>query len=1188
MNQHFLQISIKRLLENTVVLFVFAAALISPFNGNAQGNEQANAQLAKSSQQFFIENKGQWPEEVLYLARMGGLDAWITKKGVLYTFYKLEKKKENTSLAQQIEILDKFDQQSEMRSIIGHRVWAKFQNANTDPGHESKQKLEGYYNYLIGNDPGKHASNVGLYKEVLVKNVYTGIDARYYFDGRNLRYDYIVYPGADYRQIQVQLEGALSSKVKDKDLVFTTRFGEVKQAELYVYQDLEKKRQAIGATWQKKGENYGFLLSNYDPTKPVVIDPLIYSTYIGAANYNDEGYSIAVDASGNAYVTGRTNSATYDITPGAFDNSLGGHNAFVTKLNTSGTALIYSTFMGGDIFEVGNFIVVDDLGNSYVTGSTISSDYPIVAGAFQNTNGGSHDVFVSKLNATGTALVYSTYVGGSGNDVGRGIALDASGNAYIIGYTSSSNYDVTAGVFQSTKGGVTDDVFVTKLNATGSALLYSTYIGGSGTDLGRAIALDASGNAYITGSTASSNYDVTPGVFQAVLGANKDIFVTKLDSTGTALLYSTYIGGSGYEDAYSIAIDTSGNAYVTGWTESADYDVTPGAFQSTNEGYSDIFVTKLSPNGDTLVYSTYMGGSSYDRSTSIQLDASGNAYVAGGTSSINFDITPGAFQTSCEVSGDVFASKLSPMGIPIYSTFIGGSWNDMASALVLDASGVAYITGSTYSTDFDISPGAFQSTNNQVDELYFDVFVTKICLDYPLSTSLMSAPETDNQIVCMNTGISSIVYVASGSTGASFSGLPAGVNASWNNDTITISGTPTEPGVFNYQLNILGNCGATISGTITVPLIVTANASVTNVCAGTQVVLSGSGWDGASYSWTGGVIDGVAFVPLDTTTYIVTATDTNNCTNTDSITVNVSQLPLPTVSASASVTTICAGASVTLTGGGAQSYSWSGGISDGVSFTPFATTTYIVTGTDANMCFDSASITIQVNPLPLVTAFTTATTICAGSPVTLTGGGALSYSWTGGISNGVAFTPSATASYTVTGTDINNCSNTASRTITVNALPNTATTANGLTISAILAGAAYQWIDCDNNNTAIPNQTNRNFTTAVNGNYAVIITQNGCSDTSACITINTVGITGPGDIKNLTVYPNPNNGTFTISAENEGKYSLVNELGQTVREFELNAANKYTAPVKNLSTGVYYIVGFTNTEVFKQKVIVTE
>ena len=323
---------------------------------------------------------------------------------------------------------------------------------------------------------------------------------------------------------------------------------------------------------------------------------LVYSTYLGGGNY-DYGWGIAIDGSGNAYVTGYTLSTNYPITAGAFLTTFGGnYDAFVTKLNSTGSGLVYSTYIGGGGSEYGRGIAIDGSWNAYVTGNTQSTDYPITAGAFQTTfSGGSWDVFVTKLNSTGSGLVYSTYLGGSDFERGEGIAVDVSGNAYVTGVTTSTNYDITAGAFQTTFGGGTYDAFVTKLNSTGNGLVYSTYLGGSDFERGEGIAVDVSGNAYLTGNTGSINYDITAGAFQTTFGGGSwDAFVTKLNSTASALLYSTYLGGSSDDSGPGIAVDGSGNAYVTGQTNSTDYPITAGAFQTTfGGGGSDAFVSKL-------------------------------------------------------------------------------------------------------------------------------------------------------------------------------------------------------------------------------------------------------------------------------------------------------------------------------------------------------------------------------------------------------------------------------------------------------------------------------------------------------------------------------------------------------------------------------------------------------------------
>jgi hypothetical protein len=410
-----------------------------------------------------------------------------------------------------------------------------------------------------------------------------------------------------------------------------------------------------------------FQIAAYDRSKPLVIDPtLAYSTYLGGRG-DDEGFGIAVDAAGNAYVTGHTASTNFPTTPGAFQTTFGGGfgDAFVSKLNAAGSALLYSTYLGGSTDDLGSGIAIDASGDAYVTGHTDSSNFPTTAGAFQTTSGGFTDAFVSKLNTVGSALLYSTYLGGSDGELGNSIAVDASGNAYVTGQTNSTNFPITAGAFQTTIGGGGLDAFVSKLNAAGSALLYSTYLGGRDVEGGNGIAVDASGNAYVTGGTLSSNFPVTPGAFQTtcpecnnhIVG---DTFVSKLNPVGSALVYSTYLGGSGQDGDFGIAVDASGNAYVTGFTSSSDFPTTPGAFQTTLKGSQNAFFSKLNASGSALLYSTYLGGSSGDIGDRIAVDASGNAYVTGATASSNYPTTPGAFQTAFGGGTlDAFVSKFS-------------------------------------------------------------------------------------------------------------------------------------------------------------------------------------------------------------------------------------------------------------------------------------------------------------------------------------------------------------------------------------------------------------------------------------------------------------------------------------------------------------------------------------------------
>jgi hypothetical protein len=698
-------------------------------------------------------------------------------------------------------------------------------------------------------------------KEAWVRGVYAGIDMRYYLEAGRLRYDWVVQPGGDPSQIVFGLEGSERTYIDSEGrLVFTTRFGEVKLAELRVYQGDRE----IGGRFVERPGGWGIAVGSYDPTQLLVIDPLVYSTYIGGS-IADRGNAIAVDESGNAYVTGSTYSTDYDVTPGSFQTTNGGYwDVFVTKLNETGTALVYSTYIGGSGDDYGYGIAVDGSGEAYVTGYTYSSNYPVTVGAaFQETKEGWVDVFVTKLNETGDDLVYSTYLGGSGVDYGYGIAVDGSGEAYVTGYTSSIDYDVTPGAFQTTKGGGWD-VFVTKLNDTGTALVYSTYIGGSNDDEGYSIAVDGSGNAYVTGLTTSTNYPVTPGAFQTTKGGGRDVFVTKLNETGDDLVYSTYLGGSDEDRGYGIAVDGSGNAYATGWTYSTDYPVTPGAFQTTKGGGWDVFVTKLNATGTALVYSTYIGGINDDVGYGIAVDGSGKTYVTGYTYSFDYDVTPGAFQTTKGGGYDVFVTKLNATGTAlVYSTYIGGGAEDRGYAIAVDGSGYAYVTGYTSSINYPVTPGAFQTTKGGG----WDVFVTKVC--HPIT--LTSAPGTDNQIVCVNTAIDSITYSTTGATGATFSGLPTGVTGTFSNGDIIISGIPTDTGTFNYTVTLTGGCGGvtTATGTIivqpdnTITLTSDPGTNDQTVCVNTAITPITYSTTGATGATISGLPDDVTFTFLD-------------------------------------------------------------------------------------------------------------------------------------------------------------------------------------------------------------------------------------------------------------------------------------------------------------------------------------
>jgi len=597
------------------------------------------------------------------------------------------------------------------------------------------EELPGKVNYFIGADPKQWHTNIPTYTKVKQEDVYPGVAVVYYGNQRQLEFDFIVAPGANPNTIRINVEGAERLEVDAQgDLILYLGSGKIRLKKPLIYQVVNGARQEVPGSYVLQNRHQvGFRLASYDARRPLVIDPtLLYSTYLGGTG-TDYGNGIAVDTSGNAYVTGQAGSTNFPTTSGTFQTTFAGGSldAFVTKLSPTGSTLVYSTYLGGTGSDFGTAIAVDTSGHAYVTGIAFSTNFPTTAGAFQTTFGGNQDAFVTKLNPTGSALLYSTYLGGTGFDQGLGIAVDTSDNAYVSGLTTSSiNFPTTAGASQTTYGG-NQDAFVTKLNPSGSGLVYSTYLGGTGTDYGNGVALDTGGHAYVTGQT-NSNFPTTVGAFQTMFGGFNDAFVTKLNPTGTALLYSTYLGGTGTDFGTGIAVDTSDNAYVTGGTDSTNFPTTAGAFQSTfGSGGSDVFVTKLNPTGTAVVFSTYLGGTGYDYGNGVAVDTSGNAHVTGITySSTDFPTTTGALQTTFGGGlADAFMTKLNATGTAlVYSTYLGGTGVhptgfDYGLGIAVDTSGNAYVTGVTSSTNFPTTAGAFQTTFGSGSS---DAFVAKI------------------------------------------------------------------------------------------------------------------------------------------------------------------------------------------------------------------------------------------------------------------------------------------------------------------------------------------------------------------------------------------------------------------------------------------------------------------------------
>ena len=842
--------------------------------------------------------------------------------------------------------------------------------------------LPGKSAYLLGNDSSRWHTDVPSYAKVRWREAYPGIDVLFYGRGRRLEFDFVLKPGADPARVALVPDGAGRLTLSPEgDLSIGAESGELLLKRPQCYQELDGRRVPVKGRFSLEKGRVGLRLGPYDRSRPLVVDPvLVYSTYLGGSG-NDTAYAVTVNAAGEAYVAGETLSTDFPLFSPGQSSNFGGNDAFVSHFNASGNALLYSTYIGGGGTDGASGLAVDAAGAMYITGWTNSVNFPTTPGSFQPVLIGGYDAFVTKIDPSGHALDYSTYIGGTLNDQATAIALDGAGDAVIAGVTTSTNWPTHLPLQASLSG--PSDAFVAKLNPTGTALIYSTYLGGSAADTAMGLALDGAGAAYVTGYTSSSDFPVV-GAFQPAFGGSVDAFVTKIAASGTSLVYSTFLGGSGADAGFHVAVDATGAAYVTGPTSSTNFPLV-NPFQATNAGGSfDSFVTKLAPSGAALVYSTYLGGNGTDFAEGMALDSLGSATIVGYTSSTNFP-TLAPIQVALSGTYDAFITRLNAAGSGlVYSTYLGGTGDETAYAVALDSAGATYVAGNTNSSNFP-TLSAFQGVNSGG----YDAFLSKI--GSVVTCSAAASPLSGNAPLAVTFTGSAVGGTAPYTYAWDFGDSSTGTGA-------TATHTYNAGGSFHAKLTVTDSASGSATDnhlviTVAPPATLAVNASAAPLSGNAPLTVAFSaaaagGIPPYTFAWTfGDSGTGTGQSPNHTYnaagTYpvSVTATDSASVSATDNhLSISVAP-PLPvtlSIAASPSSGQIPLAVSFTATpSGGIPPYTVAWNFGDSATGTGLtATHTYTAGGTftvqatvtDSDSVTASATTTVQaINP-PAITS----------------------------------------------------------------------------------------------------------------------------------------------------------------------------------------------------------------------------
>ena len=981
----------------------------------------------------FIENKGQWKGNILFRADIPGGTLFLERDKLTYVF----------SHPVDIERIHKvhhgYEPYVDDMPIRCHSYNVTFQGG-LNPITKGVGLSPDYNNYFLGNDSTKWATNCAKYYAVEYESIYSGIDFRIYTNQNGLKYDFIIHPGADLNDIALLYEGADNLKLINNDLIVSTSINNIIEKKPVSFQESQK----VKSTYKLDEGQLKFSIDSYDESKDLIIDPaLVFASYSGSTSDN-WGYTATYDEAGHLYAGGVAFANGYPTTSGAFQTTWGGAGSLisdivVSKFDPGGSTLIYSTYVGGDKTECPHSLIVDGNDNLIIFGTTSSGNYPTSGSAFDNSfNGGSNvttsginyangsDIVLTKFNSTGTGLVGSTFIGGSLNDglnVGSGlvynygdnfrgdVTVDAANNCIVSTSTHSNDFPMIGGGTQTSSGGGQDAV-VFKMSTDLSSMIWSTYLGGLGFDAGYGIQINNSGDLYIVGGTKSSNFPTTSGVLNSSFQGITDGYVTKLNSAGTAILASTFIGTSSYDQSHFVQLDANQDVYISGQTEGA-YSVSPaGVYSNPNSGQ---FIHKMSPNLNSTIFSTVVGRGSgaIDISLSAFLvNECDHIYIsgwggttnqfggsAGASTTAGLPLTSDAFQSSTDGS-DFYLMVLDADAVGlVYASFFGGSTSAEhvdGGTSRFDKNGIVYQAvcgGCGGNSDFPTSAGAWSNTNNSsncnIASIKFDL------------SSFSALADVSSNFQCTGSGV---LFQNNSTGGTSYLwDFGDGTTSSSNSPIYTYQDT----GVYDVMLIVNDPSSCIVSDTSFLSITVSevpdlVSNPVDTICPGDTVTLNVSG--AATYSWVPSTglssITSPSPIALATDFIEYTVTGTTFCGTTDIIIpVNVHQDPVTLIED----TSICRGDTVLLFAMGGVSYDWSPAAfldfpDSNLTITyPDNSVTFFLDVTDDKNCVWNKTVVVNVDTNAPIAAVSNDTLICFGDAISLIASGGLSYRWSPNI-----------------------------------------------------------------------------------------------------------------------------------------------------------------------------------------------